>query len=146
MKLSKHNVEQMARGHLMYELAKRGYNVQITDSRFPAYDLLVVSPSGEHFGIEVKGQSTKNFWRFNDRDPHRDMYYAFVYVPQDGTPRLFIMNSKETMKLWKEYKARSIKISLSKGKSVDPEDPGIMWGLRWTQTLPFEDNYDAIPK
>jgi hypothetical protein len=56
MKLTKHNVEQMARGYLMYQLARRGYCVQITDSRFPAYDLLVVSPTGKHFGIEVKGQ------------------------------------------------------------------------------------------
>jgi len=32
VKLTKHNVEQMARGHLTYELAKRGYCVQITDS------------------------------------------------------------------------------------------------------------------
>lgn len=49
MKLSRHNLEQMARGYLMYQLAKRGYNVQITDSRFPTVDLLVVSPSGKYF-------------------------------------------------------------------------------------------------
>ena len=86
VKLTKHNVEQMARGYLTYELAKRGYCVQITDSRFPTYDLLVVSPSGKHFGIEVKGQSKKNFWRFNERAPHPEMYYAFVFVPQEGPP------------------------------------------------------------
>lgn len=86
MKLATHNVEQIARGYLMYELARRGYRVQITDSRFPTYDLLVVSSLGKHFGIEVKGQSTKNFWRFNDRSPHPEMYYAFVFVPQEGGP------------------------------------------------------------
>jgi hypothetical protein len=37
MKLTKHNVEQMARGHLMYEFVRRGYCVQITDSRFPSF-------------------------------------------------------------------------------------------------------------
>ena len=88
MKLTRHNVEQMARAYLMYELAKRGYCVQITDSRFPTYDMLVVSPSGKHFGIEVKGQSAKNFWRFDEREPHPEMYYAFVYVPAEGFPNI----------------------------------------------------------
>jgi hypothetical protein len=53
MGLTKHNVEQMARGYLMYELAKRGFKVQLTDSRFPVVDMLVVSPTGRHFGIDV---------------------------------------------------------------------------------------------
>jgi len=143
MKLTKHNVEQMARGYLMYELARRGYQVQITDSRFPKYDMLVVSPSGKHFGIEVKGQSTKNFWRFNDRSPHSEMYYAFVFVPQEGLPRVFIMNSKESMRRWKEYKDNSIKRTMEiKGRF---KDSGI-WGLRWTQPIEFENNYAALPK
>ncbi len=137
MKLSKHNVEQMARGYLMYELARRGYRVQITDSRFPTYDMLVVSPLGKHFGIEVKGQSTKNFWRFNDRAPHSEMYYAFVFVPQDGTPRVFVMDSATTMKLWKEYKDNAIK----KGAKEDN-----IWGLNWTQPHPFENRYDMLPE
>ena len=73
MKLTRHNVEQMARGYLMYQLARHGYNVQLTDSRFPKYDILAVSPDGKHFGIEVKGQSTKNFWRFDEREPNQEM-------------------------------------------------------------------------
>ena len=93
----------------MYELARRGYRVQLTDSRFPTYDMLVVSPAGKHFGIEVKGQSTKNFWRFNDCAPHHEMYYAFVFVPREGTPRVFIMNSGTTIQLWKEYKNNATK-------------------------------------
>lgn len=71
--------------------------------------MLVVSPAGKPFGIEVKGQSTKNFWRFNDRAPHHEMYYAFVFVPREGTPRVFIMNSGTTIQLWKEYKNNATK-------------------------------------
>ena len=102
----------MARGYLMYQLAKRGYNVQITDSRFPTVDLLVVSPSGKHFGIDVKGQRTKNFWRFNEREPNQEFYFAFVYVPEGGTPRVFIMDSKRTMNLWREYKQKAMERGL----------------------------------
>ncbi len=136
MKLTKHNVEQMARSYLMYELAKRGYCVQITDSRFPTYDMLVVSPSGKHFGIEVKGQSTKNFWRFNERQPHAEMYYAFVFVPKNDIPRVFIMDSTTTMQLWKEYKDEVLKRGREYGQ----------WGLRWTQPHPYENRYDMLPQ
>ncbi|MGA1979863.1 MAG: hypothetical protein ABSG99_04775 [Sedimentisphaerales bacterium] len=137
MKLSNHNVEQMARGYLMYELAKRGYCVQITDSRFPAYDMLVVSPSGKHFGIEVKGQSKKKFWLFNERQPNPEMYYAFVFAPQNEKPRVFIIDSSTTMHLWKEYKDKTLKRT-SKG--------GHIWGLNWTQPHQFEDRYDILPQ
>ncbi|MCJ7776781.1 MAG: hypothetical protein MUP16_00465 [Sedimentisphaerales bacterium] len=137
MKLTRHNVEQMARAYLMYELAKRGYSVQITDSRFPTYDMLVISPSGKLFGIEVKGQQTKNFWRFNERQPHSEMYYAFVFVPQDEIPRVFIMDSTTTMRLWKEYKNSALK----KGAKEDNQ-----WGLKWTQPHPFENRYDMLPQ
>jgi hypothetical protein len=137
VKLTKHNVEQMARGYLMYELARRGYCVQITDSRFPTYDMLVVSPTGKHFGIEVKGQSTKNFWRFNERKPQPEMYYAFVFVPEKGVPRVSIMDSATTMRLWREYKAKAI----AKGVKEDS-----IWGLNWTQPRPFENQYGSLPQ
>jgi len=141
MKLSNHNVEQMARGYMMYQLARRGYCVQITDSRFPTHDMLVVSPSGKHFGIEVKGQSTKNFWRFKYRKPHPETYYAFVFVPQDQDvlPRVFIMESAVTMRLWKEYKNNAIKKYGAK-----EDDPN--FGLRWTQPRRFENRYDLLPE
>jgi len=138
MKLTNHNVEQMARGYLMYELARRGYYIQMTDSRFPTYDMLVVSPSGKHFGIEVKGQSTKNFWRFEERQPHPEMYYAFIFVPQEGKPRVFIMDSASTMKLWNEYKIKTV------NKGVAKRDN--QWGLNWTQPHPFEDWYNILPE
>lgn len=134
MELTHHNVEQMARGYLIYELAKRGYNVQITDSRFPTYDMLVVSPSGEHFGIEIKGQRTKNFWRFEEREPKPEMYYAFVYVPEDEIPQVYILDSLTTMTLWHEYKQKS--------KATRNNQ----WGINWKQPHYFKDRFDLLPQ
>jgi hypothetical protein len=139
MKLSTHNVEQMARGYLMYQLARRGFLIQLTDSRFPSYDMLVVSPNGRHFGIEVKGQRTKNFWRFNERTPKEEMFYSFVYVPEDGNPRVFILESIEVMKLWKEYKTRI----LLKGNVKEDDN---LWGMNWKTPFAYEDNYEVLPR
>ena len=136
-KLSRHNVEQMARGYLMYQLAKRGYNVQITDSRFPKVDLLVVSPGGKHFGIDVKGQRTPSFWRFNEREPNKEFYFAFAYVPLDNTPRIFIMDSDTAMTKWHEYKRKAM------DRGVSEES---IWGLNWTQPHQYEDRYDLLPQ
>jgi hypothetical protein len=134
---TRHNVEQMARGYLMYELAKRGYQIQLTDSRFPAYDMLVVSPSGKHFGIEVKGQRTKSFWRFEERTPHSEMYYAFVFVPTEGIPRVFIMDSEKVMESWRNYKSTSI----ARGVKEDS-----IWGINWTEPYTYENRYDLLPQ
>ena len=41
------------------ELTRRGYLVSLTLGNAPVVDLLVVSPDGEHFGVDVKGQSTR---------------------------------------------------------------------------------------
>jgi len=70
MKLSSHNTEQAARGYMMYQLAKRGYTVQFTDSRFPLEDLLVLSPSGKHFGIDVKGMRGRGSWIYKECEPN----------------------------------------------------------------------------
>ena len=126
----------MARGYLMYQLAQRGYNIQLTDSRFPTVDMLVVSPSGETFGIDVKGQRTRNFWRYGYREPNNNLYYAFIYVPEDCQPRVFLMDSKTTMRLWKEYKDKTIRRGTAKHE---------IWGLNWTQPHEYEDRYDLLP-
>jgi hypothetical protein len=139
MGLSTHNVEQMARGYLMYQLAKRGFMIQLTDSRFPKYDMLVVSPNNKHFGIDVKGQRTKNFWRFKEPMPNDEMYYAFIYVPENESPRVFIIDNKEAAKLWNDYKTRIE----SKG-NVKEND--YIWGINWTTVFDYEDNYKVIPE
>jgi hypothetical protein len=97
------NTEQAARGFLMHQLALRGYLVQMTDSRFPTEDMLVVSPEGKHFGIDVKGQQTESFWQYSHKKPHPDRYYAFVFVSLKKPSRIFLMTSEEAMHRWKDY-------------------------------------------
>jgi hypothetical protein len=120
----------------MYELARRGYKVQLTDSRFPAEDLLVVSPKGKHFGIDVKGQSTKNFWRMKEPPANDELFFALVFVSQTKAPSVYLLTSRKARKLWRAYK----KASLAAG---GPEDN--IWGMNWTTPHPFLDHWHILP-
>ncbi len=133
--MSTHHTEQAARGYLMYQLARRGYTVQFTDSRFPTEDLLVVSESGKHFGIDVKGQRTENFWQFSYKRPSLELFIACVYVPTDRPARCFILPSTSAMKLWKAYKTSAKKRGVSHER----------WGINWGTALSFEDRWDLLP-
>ena len=136
MKLTTHNTEQAARGFVTFELARRGYLVQPTDSRFPVEDLLVVSPSGQHFGIDVKGQRTKNFWQMKRPSPSDQLFYFLVFIPKDGFPDVYILKSDTLVSLWDEYKNRI----LENGGKEDGR-----WGVNWTTPFPYKDNWQVLP-
>jgi len=137
MAISGFNTEQSARGYLMYQLALRGYLVQLTDSRFPTEDMLVVSPHKTHFGIDVKGQQTENFWQYSYKPPHPDRYYAFIFVSLKKKSRIFILTSEETMRLWKEYHDSAISRGL-------PEEN--RWGINWKTPFAHEEKWDILPQ
>ena len=120
----------------MFELARRNYTVQFTDSRFPNEDLLVVSPKGKHFGIDVKGQRTKHFWQYSYKKPTQELFYAFVYVPPEGLAECFILNSSLAMRLWNSYK----KSAQDRGVSHN------RWGINWTQPSLHNGGWETLPR
>lgn len=133
--MMKHHTEQAARGYLMYQLALRGYTVQFTDSRFPKEDLLVVSNSGRHFGIDVKGQRTANYWQYGYKEPSDQLFFAFVYVPPTRPARCFIVPSLDAMRLWQEYKTSAMQRNVVHNR----------WGINWATPHMFEDRWDLLP-
>ena len=82
--------------------------VALTLGNMPSVDLNVVSPEGKQFMVDVKGQRTKNFWRFRRKEPHKNHYYIFAYVPEDisHAPRYFVLSSREAMMKRDEYKEK----------------------------------------
>lgn len=134
--MDKHHTEQAARGYLMYRLALLGHTVQFTDSRFPKEDLLVVSPGGRHFGVDVKGQRTPNFWQYSEKPVNDELYYGFVYVPKDSPARCFIVPSAIAMNMWREHKRRAEARRVSHTR----------WGVNWTAPHPYEDRFDLLPE
>ncbi len=88
----KYQTQWAAQFFVSAELTRRGYMVALTLGNMPSVDLNVVSPGGKQFMVDVKGQRTKNFWRFRRKDPHKNHYYIFVYVPRGHLPRPQILH------------------------------------------------------
>lgn len=120
------------------ELTRREYLVSMTFGNAPVSDLLVKSPLGNHFTVDVKGQSTKNFWLIQPRASNPSHYFILVYLSKDyGIPRYFILPSDELMRRREEYKNSVI----HKGKYRDD-----LGGINWTTAFDYENKWENLPK
>lgn len=112
------------------ELTRRGYLVSLTFGNAPISDLLVQSPLGNHFTVDVKGQSSKNFWLIQPRKPNPNHYFILVYLPKGyEQPKYFIISSDELMKKREEYKNRM----MPNGRYKDS-----LGGINWSSALEYE--------
>jgi len=135
----KYQTQWAAQFYVAAELTRRGYLVSLTLGNAPVADLLVVSPKQHHFRVDVKGQSTKNFWLIQRGEPCEDLYFVLVYLPKDNeSPRLFVLSSAELMKRREEYKQHIESIG---GKYKDE-----MGGVNWTTAFEYEDHWDILPR
>ena len=119
------------------ELTRRGYLVSLTFGNAPSSDLLVQSPNGSHFTVDVKGQSNKSFWLIQPRPSSSDHYFMLVYLTKNGEmPTYFILSSDELMKKREEYKQHV----LHKGRYRDD-----LGGINWTTAFDYKDKWEALP-
>jgi hypothetical protein len=88
--------------------------------------------------VDVKGQSTKNFWLIQRRDLNPNHYFILVYLPNNlNTPRYFVLSSDELMKRREEYR-ESV---LPKGRYRDD-----LGGINWSTAFDYESRWDNLPK
>jgi len=120
------------------ELTRRGYLVSLTLGNAPSVDLLVVSPSGKQFMVDVKGLRRRNWW-ITGR-PKEDIFYILVYVPEDveKSPRFFIMTSSE-VKSEVEKHIENLKL---KGRRVTE----LEYGFSWKTAFKYENQWGKLPK
>jgi len=117
------------------ELTRRGYFVSLALGNATDCDLVVRSPLGIHFEIDVKGLSSRNFWLVQEREPRSDLYFMLVYLPPTlASPSFFILSSTELMDAIAGLKRQTIEA----GKNWAASGAGITWGMglayenRWT--------------
>lgn len=137
--LRKYQTQWACQFYVAAELTRQGYLVSLTLGNAPVADLLVVSPERHHFEVDVKGQSTKNFWLIQRREPREDLYFVLVYLPKDNeSPRFFVLSSVELMTRREEYKQYIESIG---GKYKDE-----MGSINWTTAFEYEDHWDILPR
>ena len=92
---SAHRTQWAAQFAVASELCKRGYEVAFTMGNHPSVDIMVKSPGGVSFGIDVKGLYKKNFWVVKPKPLRDSLYYVFAFVPDDGPNEFFVLNQAE---------------------------------------------------
>jgi hypothetical protein len=134
----KYRTQWASQFYVAAELTRRNYLVSLTLGNAPVADLLVVSPSGIQFMVDVKGQSTKNFWLIQNREPRPDLFFVLVYLPKEAEiPKYFILSNKEIMKKRNEYREH---IENTSGRYDDK-----VGGINWTTAFSYEDRWESLP-
>lgn len=135
----KYQTQWASQFYVAAELTRRGYQVALTLGNAPIVDLMAISPNLEHFKIDVKGQSTKNFWLIQGRESSNDLFYILVYLPKnEEPPKCFIMSSSEVMRERDDYEKH---IKSIKGKYRDD-----MGGFNWTTCLKYKNKWETLPE
>jgi hypothetical protein len=134
---TRYKTQWAAQFYAAAELTRRGYLVSLTLGNAPFADLLVQSPKGAKFAIDVKGQSTKNFWLIQNRPKNDDHYFVLVFLSKNmEQPKYFIMSSNELMRKREEYKNRMIE----GGRYRDD-----LGGINWSTAFDYENKWDNLP-
>lgn len=137
LQAAKYKTQWATQFYAAAELTRRDYLVSLTFGNAAVSDLHVQSPKGTLFTVDVKGQSSKNFWLVQRRAYLPNHYFVLVYLPPAlAQPRYFVMSSTELMRRRNEYE----EISRSRGKYRDD-----LGGMNWTTAHEYEDRWDLLP-
>lgn len=143
-KISRYHTQWAAQFFVAAELSRRGYLVSLTHGNAPTADLLVESPKGIPFPVEVKGQRTKGYWLIKPPTrPLENRFYVLVFIPTENVtrpvaPRYFVMTAKEANTLRQAYRDR---ITHQKGPWPEGEWDGFNWG----DATDYENRWQILP-
>jgi hypothetical protein len=125
------------------ELCKRDYQVALTLGNHPAVDLMVISPTGKQFGIDVKGVYKRNFFPVKPRTPRDGLFYVLTYVPTDEPNQFFVMTQRQINDAiqtnWDKYRTKH---GLPLSDVSENKFPGVEWNL----AKPYLDKWRTLPK
>lgn len=139
---SKHQTQWTAQFAVASELCKRGYQVALTLGNHPTIDLMVVSPAGRKFVVDVKGLYQRNMWQVTPKPMCDDLIYIFALVPDPsrGPNQFFILTQKEVSDGIKDAVARWVARNPARAGLVDTR-PGVLPGF----ASQHEDRWDKLP-
>jgi hypothetical protein len=107
---SGHQTQWAAQFAVASELCRRNYRVSLAHGNEPGFDLMVISPAGQRFEVDVKGLYRPNYWQVRKKEQRGKVYYVFAYVPDAGPSRakpnrFFVLDQATINKLIDEHRA-----------------------------------------
>ncbi|MGC4025606.1 MAG: hypothetical protein QM744_10875 [Mesorhizobium sp.] len=126
---SSHQTQWASQFAVASELCKRGYEVALTMGNHPNADLMVYSPAGKAFVIDVKGLYKKNFWAVRKKLEKECLFYVLAFVPQDAPNRYFILTQAQINAGIDAEFVRAQTAAREKGKDSNwvEKFPGVAW-------------------
>ena len=118
------------------ELCKRGYEVSFTmGNSTPVADLMVISPGGEMFLVDVKGLYRSNPWLIKRKPDNARLFYILAFVPT-GAPNEFFVMSQDT----------ATKLIQAELKRLSRPDDYPVTGIVWSLARDHKDKWEVLPR
>jgi hypothetical protein len=137
LQATKYKTQWATQFYAAAELTRRSYLVSLTFGNAAVTDLHVQSRAGTLFTVDVKGQSSRNFWLVQRRLRNPSHFFVLVYLPPHlAQPRYFVLSSDELMRRRDEYEQQS----LLRGKYRDE-----LGGMNWSTAYEYENRWDVLP-
>ena len=129
--MEKYHTQWAAQFYVAAELTRRCYTVSLTLGNAKGTDLLVESPTGECFSVQVKGAKTKSGWYVKESQSPGALFFILVYVPvgdENSPPQFFVLRKDETEGLVKEdVPAYMKKHAVSREEAKKKVQTGVGW-------------------
>lgn len=139
---SGHQTQWAAQFAVASELCKQGYEVALTMGNHPSVDLMVVSPGGVQFGIDVKGLHVRNFWLVKPKPDRRGLYYVLAFVPRGAGNRYFVLSQAGANAEIAANERACAELAAAKGKVAAPGFEGIPFAA----AEKYADAWQALPR
>ncbi len=141
---SGHRTQWAAQFAVASELCKRDYEVAFTMSNHPSVDIMVSSPTGLDFGIDVKGLYKPNFWAVRAKPDRVGLFYVLAYVPDSAANRYFILSQTDmNAEIDAEIQRARERARLRRGSD---EKAAAFPGIPWAVAACHENAWDVLPR
>jgi hypothetical protein len=124
-RVATHYAQWAAQFAVASELCKRQCQVALTMGNHPAADLMVISPKGTPFVIDVKGLRAPAPWLVRRKADIKSLYYVLAFVPAGKPNQFFIMSQATANRLIRGDTAAS--------------------DIRWVDAMDHHDKWSVLP-
>lgn len=127
---SAHRTQWAAQFAVASELCKRGYQVDLTMGFHPVINLMVISPKGRPFLVDVKAQHKNHSWPIRLKKARGKLFYVLAFVPDAGQNRFFILTQEAVKRETQRDLQHAIARREARGLDGEPLSfPSVGWAF-----------------